>query len=185
MDDQRLITSSNQDDQEQQQQKLDHSNNNSDMMLMVIQNDDDDDNKSNNNQQQQQQQLSFLNNPQQRRPNLVHSVSIIVEPAVNFSDLDDDTTTTTTTSNTDDSFNDDELRISPSLRISERRKTIAGPVSMFEDFYFDQPKKAKEYDDVVQSLITSARLRKEEFARLLEEHDQIVKEIRKAETNLI
>lgn len=47
------------------------------------------------------------------------------------------------------------------------------------------PKKAKEYDDVVQSLITSARLRKEEFARLLEEHDQIVKEIRKAETNLI
>lgn len=124
MDDQRLITSSNQDDQEQQQQKLDHSNNNSDMMLMVIQNDDDDDNKSNNNPQQQQ-----------RRPNLVHSVSIIVEPAVNFSDLDDDTTTTTT-SNTDDSFNDDELRISPSLRISERRKTIAGPVSMFEDFYF-------------------------------------------------
>ncbi|XP_046918628.2 uncharacterized protein LOC124498852 [Dermatophagoides farinae] len=155
------------DDDELTKQKLDHS---SDMMMMMIPNDDDDD-------KQHGQQLMFMNNPQQqRRPNLVHSVSIIVEPAVNV-DVDEET-------NDDDSFNDDELRISP-IRISERRKTIAGPISVFEDLYYDQPKKAKEYDDVVQSLITSARLRKEEFARLLEEHDQIVKEIRKAETNLI
>lgn len=106
------------DDDELTKQKLDHS---SDMMMMMIPNDDDDD-------KQHGQQLMFMNNPQQqRRPNLVHSVSIIVEPAVNV-DVDEET-------NDDDSFNDDELRISP-IRISERRKTIAGPISVFEDLYY-------------------------------------------------
>ncbi|KAF7488023.1 hypothetical protein SSS_01125 [Sarcoptes scabiei] len=111
-----------------------------------------------------------------RRNNLIHSVSIVVEPAINADNDGDE-------NSSDYQFNDDELRTIPPLIGAERRKTIAGPISMFEDFYLDQPKKAKEYDDIVQSLFASARLRKEEFARLLEEHDQLVKEINKAEFN--
>ncbi|KAI2805475.1 hypothetical protein BLOT_004472 [Blomia tropicalis] len=98
------------------------------------------------------------------RRGLVHSVSIIVEPAIVDGDCDS------------------ELQLPPPMAHSERRRTIAGPIVLLEDFYFDQPKKAKEYDDIVQSLFASARVRKEEFARLLEEHAQIVSEINKAET---
>uniref|UniRef100_G3MLM5 Uncharacterized protein n=2 Tax=Amblyomma TaxID=6942 RepID=G3MLM5_AMBMU len=39
-------------------------------------------------------------------------------------------------------------------------------------------------EDMVRSLIMNAELRKEEFAKLLEEHAQIVMEINKAENSL-
>lgn len=40
-------------------------------------------------------------------------------------------------------------------------------------------------EDLVKSLMDTARLRKEEFARLLEEHAQLVKEINRAENSLM
>ena len=55
----------------------------------------------------------------QSRRGLVHSVSIIVEPAINV----------------DDCNFDDDLPITPAAPI-ERRKTIAGPIAALEDFYF-------------------------------------------------
>lgn len=62
--------------------------------------------------------LNILCNQSQRRGNLIHSVSIIVEPAMSVeSDFDDD------------------LHISPPLP-TERRKTIAGPISILEDLYY-------------------------------------------------
>jgi len=54
----------------------------------------------------------------QGRRGLVHSVSIIVEPAI-----------------MDDCDFDSELQISPAAP-TERRKTIAGPIVLLEDFYF-------------------------------------------------
>lgn len=116
------------------------------------------------------------------RRGLVHSVSIIVEPAISLDgcgggggdSFGDDS----------DQFTEADLHSISHAAPTERRKTIAGPIVVLEDFYFDQPKKAKEYDDVVQSLFASARLRKEEFARLLEEHAQIVSEIKQAQKSL-
>lgn len=76
--------------------------------------------------------------------------------------------------NDDEEEEYDDIHISPKLPIIERRKTIAGPIVLLEDLYFgkelddnplfktfslspflDQPKKAKEYDDIVQSLFVS------------------------------
>lgn len=54
-----------------------------------------------------------------QRRGLVHSVSIVVEPANNM----------------DDSDLDDQIQIAPTVPI-ERRKTIAGPIVVLEDFYF-------------------------------------------------
>lgn len=56
----------------------------------------------------------------QGRRGLVHSVSIIVEPAI-----------------MDDCDFDSDLQISPAVP-SERRKTIAGPIVLLEDFYFGE-----------------------------------------------
>lgn len=53
------------------------------------------------------------------RRGLVHSVSIIVEPANTMEDSD----------------LDDQIQISPTVPM-ERRKTIAGPIVVMEDFYF-------------------------------------------------
>ena len=71
-------------------------------------------------------QLSTSSGPQvcgngQARRGLVHSVSIIVEPAI-----------------MDDCDFDNNLSISPPAVPSERRKTIAGPVVVLEDFYYGE-----------------------------------------------
>lgn len=52
------------------------------------------------------------------RRGLVHSVSIIVEPAIVDGDCDS------------------ELQLPPPMAHSERRRTIAGPIVLLEDFYF-------------------------------------------------
>jgi len=103
------------------------------------------------------------------RRQLVHSVSIIVEPVCDVDEI---------------SETDDNSSLSMSSVCSERRNTIAGPI-VLEDFPFDTPRKAREEDDIVQSIIAHARLRKEEFARLLEEHAQIVNEINRQENSLL
>lgn len=54
------------------------------------------------------------------RRGLVHSVSIIVEPAISVDQC---------------SF-DDELQLSPPTAPIERRKTIAGPIVVMEDLYY-------------------------------------------------
>ncbi|XP_054164881.1 uncharacterized protein LOC128962530 [Oppia nitens] len=134
---------------------------------------------TNNLSQAQALSDSVLNNPQQfigrngsaRQRGLVHSVSIIVEPAM-------------TDSNDDDDGFGPERPSMPSVS-TERRNTIAGPIVVLEDYAFETPRKAREEDDIVQSIIAHARLRKEEFARLLEEHAQIVNEINRAETSLL
>jgi len=105
---------------------------------------------------------------------LVHSVSIVVEPVAGDGDSHGPLGGGPTLS-------------APSVPMAstERRNTIAGPIVILEDF--DPPRKAvrSQDDELVQSLIASARLRKEEFARLLEEHAQLVNEINRAETSLL
>ncbi|KAI1295397.1 hypothetical protein HDE_05493 [Halotydeus destructor] len=101
---------------------------------------------------------------------LVHSVSIIVEPV-----LDDD----------------DEGIPSPtfdaSCCITGDHKGRHSPVIILDDTDFDTniTRKSSVEEDYVKSIMATARLRKQEFARLLEEHAQLVNEINRVETSLL
>lgn len=65
---------------------------------------------------------------------------------------------------------------------------VVEPVEPSAEACIDDPYTCKTptpaEEDMVRSLIMNAELRKEEFAKLLEEHAQIVMEINKAENSL-
>ncbi|XP_074593220.1 uncharacterized protein LOC141848963 [Brevipalpus obovatus] len=111
-----------------------------------------------------------------KRPQLFHSVSIIVEPV-----LDDDSVTeplvlTPTT----------DVKVTAPREDSPIQPSPQSPILDYDDFIFEsRRKKSQEEEEIVQSIIANARLRKEEFARLLQEHADLVNEINRAETTLL
>lgn len=91
------------------------------------------------------------------RAPLVHTVSIVIEPVVEDS--------------MGESESDDQEDDLPPRNPSPHNELLEDDL---------EPKQ-----DLVKNVMDAARLRKEEFARLLEEHAQIVNEINRAENSLI
>jgi len=113
-------------------------------------------------------------NQRPKSSRLTHSVSIFVEPC-----LDDDT------HSPDDPLDPNSTSLPmPDLGMMPRRHS-AGPILLVEESDNLGTEFKKEEREFVESIMAHARLRKEEFARLLEEHAQIVSEINRAETKLL
>jgi hypothetical protein len=109
---------------------------------------------------------------------LVHSVSIVVDPAM------DESVMTSTSEAVSGQPGNTEL-----YTTTADSKGRRSPIIILENIDFEPTEKSNEDEDhIVQSIINihaNARLRKEEFARLLEEHAQLVNEINRVETSLM
>jgi len=97
-----------------------------------------------------------------RQHRLIHSVSIIVEPVL-----------------------EDVLSGDSDHQVYDHR---GSPVVLLENFDLSETQgnsKSTNEEDIVKSIIATARLRREEFARILAEHAELVKKINRVETSLL
>lgn len=83
---------------------------------------------------------SSSNLPPSNRRGLVHSVSIIVEPALSFEGGATGGDTDSCCSAGSGEFTEADLHSISHAAPTERRKTIAGPIVVLEDFYFGKGK---------------------------------------------
>jgi len=136
------------------------------------------------------------------RSRLVHSVSIVVEPVLDDNEgegvggfegegeehenvsesCDDEREAYTRKGRRKITTGDTE--VSPQQRLVRKERIHSSPIIVMDDHFFESKDRGSR-EDVVRSIIATARLRKEEFAKLLEEHAQLVHEINRVETKLV